>query len=373
MDKLMVENMEIDIEKQLSEYRELARKRDLFDERIRRTEAEKASVKPHIYEKVCKEYREALDGLTKEIEPVELAVEKTRNAVAAEIEDIESQMGDLQDQLDELTFRHLVGEFEQAALEQKETPLNQNIEKLKTKIHDLKTTVKRLSLDEESSDETPDLNSGNEFVVDPFPEPEALATDERTLTGLAGVLEGSKNAGEDSDFVDPSDWVGEFVNEETFAPTDDPDNTDTVAPAQVADGDGMTDDNPLASLADPSDDKDAGTNDDRNKAASQPYDVDELQGFPFLTITKGAGAGKKLPLLPMTMTLGREHDNNIELKDTDVSRYHARISFERGEYVIEDLEGSSGTWVNEEKIDRSPLFPGDTIRAGSTELKIELE
>ncbi len=41
MEKLMVENREIDIEEQLSEYRELARQRNLLDERIRRTDAEK--------------------------------------------------------------------------------------------------------------------------------------------------------------------------------------------------------------------------------------------------------------------------------------------------------------------------------------------
>jgi pSer/pThr/pTyr-binding forkhead associated (FHA) protein len=41
--------------------------------------------------------------------------------------------------------------------------------------------------------------------------------------------------------------------------------------------------------------------------------------------------------------------------------------------VIENLEGSSGTWVNEKRIDRTPLNPGDTIKAGGTEMTIEME
>ena len=73
------------------------------------------------------------------------------------------------------------------------------------------------------------------------------------------------------------------------------------------------------------------------------------------------------------MTIGRELDNNIELKDQDVARYHARITYHAGEYVIHDLEGSSGTFVNGEKISKKTLSPGDTIRAGDTELAFDLE
>lgn len=96
-------------------------------------------------------------------------------------------------------------------------------------------------------------------------------------------------------------------------------------------------------------------------------------GFPVLIIVGGPGAGKKLPLVPMTMTVGREHDNNIELKDEDVARYHARISFQRGQYILQDLESSSGTWVNDERISEAILKQGDKIRVGATEMVIDFE
>ena len=73
----------------------------------------------------------------------------------------------------------------------------------------------------------------------------------------------------------------------------------------------------------------------------------------------------------MTMTIGREHDNNVELKDQDVARYHARIVFERGQHVLEDLEGSTGTWLNDVKIKRAALKNGDFIRFGTCEILIE--
>ena len=73
------------------------------------------------------------------------------------------------------------------------------------------------------------------------------------------------------------------------------------------------------------------------------------------------------------MTIGREHDNNVELKDPDVARYHARIVHERGSYIIEDLDSATGTWVNGKRTRRAPLNQGDVVRVGSTEIAIDFE
>jgi len=60
--------------------------------------------------------------------------------------------------------------------------------------------------------------------------------------------------------------------------------------------------------------------------------------MPSLVFVNGAHAGESIPLLPTTLTIGREHDNNIELKDPDVARYHARIVHERGHSFISQRE-----------------------------------
>ena len=75
----------------------------------------------------------------------------------------------------------------------------------------------------------------------------------------------------------------------------------------------------------------------------------------------------------MTMMVGREVDNNIEIRDMNVARYHARISFEAGKYVIQDIEGSPGTFVDGERITKVALAPGAVIRVGGTELKFCLD
>jgi len=59
-------------------------------------------------------------------------------------------------------------------------------------------------------------------------------------------------------------------------------------------------------------------------------------------------------------------------EDEEISRQHARISRERtGDYAIEDLGSSNGTFVNGLRI-QSPrlLSPGDSIETGATTLVV---
>lgn len=74
-----------------------------------------------------------------------------------------------------------------------------------------------------------------------------------------------------------------------------------------------------------------------------------------------------------SITLGRAPDNNIVLKDDGyASADHARIYFENGAWWLEDLKSSNGTTVNEKLISGPhQLAPGDTIKVGRTQFRIE--
>ena len=62
--------------------------------------------------------------------------------------------------------------------------------------------------------------------------------------------------------------------------------------------------------------------------------------------------------------------------EAKVSRRHARISFENGEYAIEDLGSTNGTFVNRGRRlkpgDRQPLKDGDEIIVGKTFLRFRV-
>ena len=70
------------------------------------------------------------------------------------------------------------------------------------------------------------------------------------------------------------------------------------------------------------------------------------------------------------MMVGREEDSDIYLKDSSVSRIHAKITKEEKEgkivYSIVDLDSANGTKVNDQKIKgKTELTDGDIIQVGN--------
>ena len=69
------------------------------------------------------------------------------------------------------------------------------------------------------------------------------------------------------------------------------------------------------------------------------------------------------------LSIGRDADNSIVLRDLHVSRHHARITLENGEYWIEDLASQNGTLLDGQMaIDRRKLEPGDQFAIGAATL-----
>lgn len=67
------------------------------------------------------------------------------------------------------------------------------------------------------------------------------------------------------------------------------------------------------------------------------------------------------------LRVGRSNDNSLVLNHREISRQHARISWEDDRYFIEDLNSANGTFVNDLHItarERVELHEGDTIRLG---------
>jgi class 3 adenylate cyclase len=75
--------------------------------------------------------------------------------------------------------------------------------------------------------------------------------------------------------------------------------------------------------------------------------------------------GARCPLAGDELTLGRAEDNSITLDSAQVSRHHARLTWNGSCYVIEDLGSKNGTWLNERRVDEpAVLRSGDLVRLG---------
>jgi serine/threonine protein kinase len=71
----------------------------------------------------------------------------------------------------------------------------------------------------------------------------------------------------------------------------------------------------------------------------------------------------RFPLSRHGLSIGRLADNDIVLSDElMVSRYHSVIALEEDQFVLYDRDSANGTWVNEQRVFRHPLAPGDRIQ-----------
>jgi sigma-B regulation protein RsbU (phosphoserine phosphatase) len=86
-----------------------------------------------------------------------------------------------------------------------------------------------------------------------------------------------------------------------------------------------------------------------------------------LVILHGPDAGRHISLTGGRILLGRNADCTITLAGKQVSRQHANITTAEGQYFLEDLGSSNGTFVNGKRVAPNrpvPLAEGDTFQIG---------
>ena len=83
------------------------------------------------------------------------------------------------------------------------------------------------------------------------------------------------------------------------------------------------------------------------------------------TVVSEALQGRQVELLAdQPVSVGRTKDNALVLDHKSVSRRHARIEPNGGQYVLIDLDSHNGTRVGTEAVSRHDLKPGDEITFG---------
>lgn len=100
------------------------------------------------------------------------------------------------------------------------------------------------------------------------------------------------------------------------------------------------------------------------KALAEP----EIEsGTPKSTLEVVSGeANHRVVPLGNQLKIGRSGGNDLVLLDEKASREHALVSFNEGRYVIEDLDSTNGVCVNDRRIQKIILKPGDRITIGDT-------
>jgi FHA domain len=90
-----------------------------------------------------------------------------------------------------------------------------------------------------------------------------------------------------------------------------------------------------------------------------------------LMVTAGALAGTSIGLGDQQITIGRANDATLVLADDYASSRHARLFPQDGQWIVEDLGSTNGTYLDRQKVTQpTPVPAGVPIRIGKTVLEL---
>ena len=85
-------------------------------------------------------------------------------------------------------------------------------------------------------------------------------------------------------------------------------------------------------------------------------------------IIQGFDQGVRLDIAGNNFRFGRDSNNDLQLHDSEVSRFHAELRQDGAGIKVVDLESSNGTFVNGERTNSAHLSSGDRIQLGKTHI-----
>jgi len=110
----------------------------------------------------------------------------------------------------------------------------------------------------------------------------------------------------------------------------------------------------------------------RPRPARPPRPARAARGEPQqLLVTGGPLSGTILPLTEQQITIGRSNDATLVLNDDYASSRHARLFPQDGQWIVEDLGSTNGTYLDRQKVTQpTPVPTGVPIRIGKTVLEL---
>ncbi|AHU89867.1 FHA domain-containing protein [Trueperella pyogenes] len=92
---------------------------------------------------------------------------------------------------------------------------------------------------------------------------------------------------------------------------------------------------------------------------------------PYIVVSGGSLTGSTIPLGTDSVTVGRSPDSALVLDDGYTSARHARFFNQGGQWFVEDLDSTNGTWVGTERIyEPTRLGFGVPVTIGKTTLEL---
>ena len=298
-----LQRIDISVIEQLTAVKET---RGLLEERLGRLEAERSEISEAVYQRIRNDYEAQRTELTDEITPLaDQAREQYAelNALFEKARDL-SQATELD--REEIQVRNRLGELDEKELEQRLGTVEKVLEQRQRDLARITEVKEKLVSAFDSED---DLLPATR---PPAPEPaEPTAPDEELAAPAA---------------------------QEAAAAPELP--TEVSVPEEEA--------TPAAETEEP----------------ATPWEKTFRLPAARLAPIEGGSDAEDYLLGPLT-SIGRVEENQIQVDDPAVSRYHAEIVLDEAGFLLRDLGSQNGTFANEEPVQERVLQDGDLLQIGS--------
>lgn len=90
-----------------------------------------------------------------------------------------------------------------------------------------------------------------------------------------------------------------------------------------------------------------------------------------LVVLSEGQSGRACELKSERTTIGRVDDNAFQIQEPSVSSHHCEVLLRGSDIVIKDLNSTNGTFINGEPVKEAVLKPGQILRLGQIEMRLE--
>src|SRR5213075_2112138 len=92
-----------------------------------------------------------------------------------------------------------------------------------------------------------------------------------------------------------------------------------------------------------------------------------------LVVLSAGMTGRTHELKVDKTTIGRVEDNTFPIAEPSVSSHHCEVLLRGSDVVVRDLNSTNGTYINGEKVTESVIKPGQVLRLGQIEMRLETD
>jgi len=92
-----------------------------------------------------------------------------------------------------------------------------------------------------------------------------------------------------------------------------------------------------------------------------------------IVMFKANGQRKDFPVIKEVTVIGRGENCDLRIPLEEVSRRHCEITLSDDEVKVKDLASSNGTYINNKRVNESPLKAGDRLVVGPIIFTVQID